>query len=331
MKIAFILSDAVAVPSNGVVEQAKMWRQGLIDLGHDVCLVNMWESYAWADFDAIVYFHYSIYMAEHIKDICKINPNIYVAPILDPAYSVGRLKIYARWGISRLKLTNHFHSFFSLRSKIKGILARSEFERDYLIRGFGFESNKCHIVPLSFNIADKYLQREVEKEDFCLHMSLLADDRKNVRRLIEAAIKFDFRLVLAGKLRNEQEQALLNQWIGGHKNIEYVGYVVEERKYDLFSRARVFALPSLIEGVGIVGLEASMMGCDVVMTSIGGPKEYYDGLAEIVDPYDVDQIGCAVKSFLEGETFQPDLREHIKNNYSIAGCMKQLERVLSLK
>jgi glycosyltransferase involved in cell wall biosynthesis len=163
------------------------------------------------------------------------------------------------------------------------------------------------------------------KEPFCLHMSLLTDERKNVKRLIEAAKKYQFKLVLGGKLHNEKQLQLLNSWIDNTPNIEYKGFLSNEQLIDLYKRARVFALPSTNEGVGIVGLEAASLGCDIVLTSLGGPKEYYNNLAEIVNPFDVDEIGKAVVKYLQGHTNQPMLGEYVRKQYSLKNISKQLE------
>ena len=200
---------------------------------------------------------------------------------------------------------------------------RSKFEQEYIVKGLNVPESKCKIVPLSFNITNLKVNLE-KKESFCLHISLLTDKRKNVKRLIEAAKKYDFKLILGGKLRNKEEVELLHSWIGDSKKIEYKGYLSHEEIMDLYSRAKVFALPSINEGVGIVALEAAAMGCDIVMTNLGGPKEYYKDMAKMVDPYNKDEIGNAIKNFMGGDTFQPQLSHYIKSNFSQNHISNQL-------
>lgn len=315
MKIAFILSYGGFAPTNGIVSQGLTWKKGLEDLGHEVNLINMWDKNDWKSFDAILFFGFNVYACEFINIVSKVNSNIIVAPILDPDYSITTLKIYSYWGSHKLRLTNPFYSLRGVKDKIKTVLVRSEFEKKYMVEGFGFPAEKCKIVRLSCGINPPDILPQ--KEPFCLHISLLCDKRKNVKRLIEAAKKYQFRLVLAGKLRNKEEGQLLNSWIGNADNIEYYGFISEDEKMDLYSRAKVFALPSTNEGVGIVALEAAAMGCDIVITKLGGPHEYYENKAKIVDPYNVDEIGQAIKYFIDGKTYQPDLKYFILQNYSL--------------
>ena len=87
----------------------------------------------------------------------------------------------------------------------------------------------------------------------------------------------------------------------------------DDQLEDLYRRAKVFCLPSIGEGVGLVALEAASFGCDIVVTRIGGPKEYYDDMAYVVNPYKVDEIGLAVLNALQAIDRQPKLMSYIRS------------------
>ena len=327
MRIAFILSYCAFAPSNGIVSQGLIWKKGLEELGHEVVLINMWDKNNWKSFDAILFYGFSVYSCDFIEVLYTVNKNIILAPILDPDYSITALKIYSHWGSCKLRLTNPFYRLRGVKDKIKTVLVRSEFEKKYMVEGFEFPEEKCKIVRLSCGITSP--DSLPEKEPFCLHVSLLCDKRKNVKRLIDAAKKYNFRLVLAGKLRNQEEVNRLKSWIGNANNIEYCGFISEEEKINLYSRAKVFDLPSINEGVGIVALEAAAMECDIVITKFGGPHEYYKDKARIVDPYNIDEIGKAVKYFIDGNTFQPGLAKFVNKEYSLYNIGKILASTIT--
>ena len=89
--------------------------------------------------------------------------------------------------------------------------------------------------------------------------------------------------------------------------------------------AKVFALPSLNEGVGLVALEAAIHGCNIVITNLGGPKEYYNKeMVELVNPYDIDDIGKAIVRAMEDCGSQPSLRKELKKKYNVSSCVDQL-------
>ena len=316
MNIAFIITgQVVSAASNGVISQAKTWQKGLENKGHNIELINPWIQYDWADFDIILYFGLGGGMASHIATVSKINPNIVVAPICDPGYSVSTTRIYMHWGIRKLKLSNYLNDFNIVKHLVKAFLVRSEFEKRYIVDGYGTKEERCHIVPLSYKAP--ICENEIDKEDFCLHISYLTDKRKNVKRLIDAAKKYNFKLVLAGRLRTKDEERLFHSWVDGANNIEYRGFVSQEEKIDLYRRAKVFALPSINEGVGIVGLEAASQGCNIVVTSIGGPKEYYNGMARIVNPYKTKEIGEAVVAALSDNAARSQLKTYVEESYSL--------------
>lgn len=324
MRIAYVLTQGYTTLENGIISQALTWRKLIEKMGHTIDLISMWNKNHWEEYDIVHYFSHSSYMAQHIKQLEGYPARIVVSPIIDPDYPVWKLWLLSRFGYGTMA-TNYYHSFREVRKQIDLVLTRSEFEKKYIINGLGFSAEKCTTVPLGCNIpAENAILPE--KENFCFHCSLLTDKRKNVKRLIEAARKYHFKLILGGYLRTEKERELVKHWIGDATNIQYRGHLSKEELYDLYSRAKVFALPSTNEGVGIVGLEAALMGCDIVLTSYGGPKEYYNGMAKLVNPYSVDQIGLAVLDLLNGETtMQNNLREHIRAQYTTEVIAKQLE------
>ena len=66
MKIAFILSNSVFSPSNGITSQAKTWKKGLEQLDHEVVLIDMWQKNDWKSFDILHFYGFSIYMCDFI-------------------------------------------------------------------------------------------------------------------------------------------------------------------------------------------------------------------------------------------------------------------------
>ena len=93
---------------------------------------------------------------------------------------------------------------------------------------------------------------------------------------------------------------------------------------NLYRRCKVFALPSINEGVGIVALNAAVQGANIVITNVGGPKEYYGNFAYQVDPHNVDDIGQAVLRAMDDDTMQPHLRQHIITNYCCEAIAERL-------
>lgn len=327
MKIAYLLPYFTIVSGSfgGIKMQAVQWRNLLRKMGHEVVEINPWETYDWKSFDVIHYFFFgssffSLYSslkqrAPQAKFICS--------PILDPHYPLFVYKILSRISYPKAKMFTDYAALRRYGSVFDVILARTLYEQKFLSEAFGISSSKIRLVPLNsrFSKVESFDQRK--KEKFCLHVSRICDPTKNVERLVDAALKYNFNLVLAGASTDEFNVKLAYK-IGSRQNIQNLGRVSDEKLKELYSKARVFALPSIREGVGLVALEAASYGCDIVITNIGGPKEYFLPNAIAVNPYSVDEIGKAVSKFLDGKTFQPALRDSIDEKYSEKSVTEKL-------
>ena len=328
MKIGIMSSFVETSRKSGVKIQGIMWRDALASRGHDAVLVNYWDNTDFASFDAFIILRWTSSLRNMLGDLKIYNVPIISAPVFDPNKSVRAYKIAAKYGHFRpLHLTTPTHEYYKSVKDIAGFFARSEYEKKYLRECFGIAEEKIKIVPLSFRIEPAESMPE-NKEAFCFHVSNLNSGYKNVGRLIEAAEKYGFRLVLGGSVQGEAGRKWLDDKIAGHENITYAGLLTDEELRSYYLRAKVFALPSLWEGVGMVALEAASCGCEVVLTNDGAPKEYYNGLARLVDPHSVDDIGRAVMEKLECES-TGELMRHIKANYSFGNCARILEEAVS--
>lgn len=330
MNILITIPYASKNYSGGINVQCRMWKEGLEKLGHHVHLHNCWERFDYKSIDIVLIVGNGKLLPDYIslfKDFSHIK--FVSAPIIDEVnifkYKLrSNIPFWHRPGVTNVpNILTKTKGYFSLW------LARSEWEKRFICEGHGVNPNSVEIVPISMRF-DKVSDVDFsKKEDYCLHVSRLASPGKNVERLVLAAKKYNFKLVLAGTINGDKETAWLESIIGHNKNITYTGWVSEEELKNLYKRAKVFALPSFIEGVGMAALEAACYGCDIVLTNIGAPKEYYNGRAVLVNPNSIDSIGEGVIEAMTKKNIQPELKSHIENNYSVDVCIKKLEQSLS--
>lgn len=329
MKIGITLPHVALTYYAGIPVQGRFWKKGLESLGHEVFLLNNWDQFDYESLDFIIILGQGILMSEMVNAYKKYpNLKIVSAPIIDWHKSLFEFKLRCRYlGWHKGGFIKPLHEIYSVKNGIDFFLARSEFEKNIIMKGFGVNSSKVYVVPVSLRIDDFPDVNYSTKENFCLHVSRLSSWGKNVPRLVAAAKKYGFNLKLAGTLHGEERQ-WLDSLIEGANNIEYLGKLSDEKLFEYYCKAKVFALPSIVEGVGSVALEASVCGCEIVLTNIGGPKEYYNGRAVLVNPYDVDSIGKGVLDAFDNKNAQPELRKYVLNNYCLETCSKILENVL---
>ncbi len=324
LSVAYLMPPTLMGRQNGIVSQALTWRDCLAKIGTTVDLVTPWETYEWDSYDAIHAFGIGHYLG--IIPLLRARGARKI--ILSPIYDSNRESFLAR-AISRLSLpiAEMRTTMATMRATlpyIDTILVRSDFEAHKLSSIFQIGKEKIVKVPLPVRFAPEDLCLGVKKDPICSHVSILSASIKNVDRLIEAAIKFRFPLHLAGRIGDDGFRKRLESITRANTNVVYAGHLSDDELKKLYARSRVFALPSLMEGVGLVALEAAAHGADIVITERGGPKEYYGSLARTVDPENIDDIGTSVMEFLEGKTFQPELSERILNSYSLNATAERL-------
>lgn len=325
MNIAYIMYPGACYmgAGDGSKMQAEIWIKELERKGHHVTRINPWGHYDWKSFDIVHVFGFGLWNYDMIHWGSGLNPNFVFSPIIDTNTPMWKYRLATHFGCKRLRLFSQNYALRKLRADIKLFLARTEYEANYLRDGYGINSDKIVVVPLSYR-ETKY-DPNIQKEPFCLFAGTMTQPRKNVPRLIEAAKKYGFQLKLVGNTGNTKSRDYLLSLIGNATNIEVLGFVSDDELYSLYNRAKVFALPSINEGVGLVALEAAMHGCNIVITHLGGPKEYYvEGTAELINPYNVDCIGQAIIRALEDNSSQPRLRDYIMSNYNVSTCTNKL-------
>lgn len=331
MKVAYIITPhAVVDKSNGIKSQAITWGNALQQKGHQVDYIDTWNYYDWPSYDAVHFFGNGSWVNTIRTYLSKKNPRCVYSPIYDPNPFLESKNQLIQKRLSKLTHGKWNCALYNVCREYQGykkILVRTNHEYEMIKKLFDVPEEVIAKVPLSYSHILKYEENLPQKEDFVFHMSLFTQPRKNVIRLVQAAKKYGFRLKIAGNPGTEEAYKTFMKIVNNAPNIEVLGFISEEEKIDLYKRAKVFALPSISEGVGIVAVDAALYGADIVVTNIGGPKEYYNGMAEIVNPYNVDEIGQACLKLLNGKTYQPELRKYINNNYSLDAVANKLIEV----
>lgn len=321
MNIAYIMYPGACYmgAGDGSKMQAEIWIKELERKGHHVERINPWGHYDWKKFDIIHVFGFGLWNYDMIHWGCGLNPNFVFSPIIDTNTPMWKYQLATHFGYEKLRLYSQNYVLRKLKDDIKLFFARTKYEANYLHKGYGISNDNIAIVPLSYR--ETIHKNELNKEQFCLFVGTMTQPRKNVPRLIEAAKKYQFNLKLVGNKGNAESEKRLRSLIGNSKNIELIGFVSDEELSSLYDRAKVFALPSINEGVGLVALEAAMHECNIVITNIGGPKEYYPkGMAQTINPYDIDDIGQSILKALNDQTSQPKLQKYVQTNYNVSVC-----------
>jgi glycosyltransferase involved in cell wall biosynthesis len=134
--------------------------------------------------------------------------------------------------------------------------------------------------------------------------------RKNVGRLVQAfeQVALGWKLTLAGSLGFGAEEILdLIEHSPRKEDIQVLGYVSDAVLETLYSRASVFAFPSLDEGFGMPLLDAMAREVPVLTSNTSAMPEVAGDAALLVDPIDVAAIREGLKELIDDEALRRQL------------------------
>ncbi len=183
------------------------------------------------------------------------------------------------------------------------LLPPTEVELEVIRAAFTPLPRHVGIVPVGVDAS----YAEGEGERFCARHDLplrgfvlcvgRLEERKNQLRLIDACADLGAPLVLVGaeyQDRMSYAAACRERARDVGADVRFLSYVDDAEVVDAYAAARVHALPSLWETIGLASLEAAVAGCAVVTTQNCGVGEYLGDLAVYCDPESVDSIREAV-------------------------------------
>lgn len=147
------------------------------------------------------------------------------------------------------------------------------------------------------------------RENVILYVGSLIK-RKGVNYLIDAFCDVlsqlpDYRLVIIGDgpaAKDLQEQVTR---LGIANNVDFYGFMSQEDVKYWMQKARLFVLPSVEEGLGVVLLEALACGTPIVASAVGGIVDVVtEDVGFLAPPADSQALSQAIVQVLRGEHWE---------------------------
>lgn len=209
-----------------------------------------------------------------------------------------------------------------IKSDIEGcnmvdyFLVPSNFVKDSLVKN-GVPMNKIIKVPYGVDISKfTYIPRKKESDILRIIYVGNISYRKGSHRLLEVVSQLEgVELYLAGTF---DDKSSLYCNYKDFKHIHFLGFVTRDRLNKLYNNCDIFVLPSLCEGMAMVGLEAMATGLPLVCT-------FNTGVNDVVEN--------GVNGFVYHADNNAELREKIvwfKNNQAKIPEMAKKARATSL-
>lgn len=164
--------------------------------------------------------------------------------------------------------------------------------------------------------------------------------RKGLSFLLQAVAALrderpDVRLTVVGDGPQRAEAEALARATGIEDRVQFTGYQSSAQVAEWLSRADVFVLPSLAEGVPIVLMEAMAAGVPVVATNVGGTGELVvDGEnGFLVPPTVTDALVSRIRQLLDDPRLRSRLgragRETVLRDFSLERTTARLRDLLA--
>jgi glycosyltransferase involved in cell wall biosynthesis len=194
------------------------------------------------------------------------------------------------------------------------VIAVSRFTAKHVETLLGVEPSRIHVIPHGVSVVPaasrSSVARNAGREPMVLFVGAI-QRRKNIARLVKAfeSMPKSWRLTLAGATDGYEAAAELRAIDESPRrsDIDVLGYVSSATLQSLYSRASIFAFPSLDEGFGIPVLEAMAHGIPVITSQCSALPEAAGDAAILVDPSNTDQLAAALNRVASDADLRADL------------------------
>ncbi len=204
--------------------------------------------------------------------------------------------------------------FKAVAKSSKFILTPTNYTKTELLKFINIPDEKVVVTHLAADVfIDKLTPYEHPFKEFIIYVGQQSD-YKNIRRLGDAHQKLlvtnpDLGLILVG---NKNASVMSNEKYftdKGYTNIHFTGFLPNTQRDWLYTNARAYIFPSLMEGFGLPGLEAMGYGAPVVSSNATCLPEVYGDAAYYFNPTDTDDMTRAINDVLIDDRLRASLIE----------------------
>jgi len=176
------------------------------------------------------------------------------------------------------------------------LIVPSNFWRDYIIKKYNFPSQKIittheAVDPNFLNTSLRAKRGNPLVSNYLLYTGNLYP-HKNIEVVLKALRKLPdlkLKIICARSVFSQkiEEQVSAYQL---QKQVEFLGYVPDEKFSDLYQNALALVHPSFLEGFSLTGLEAMALSCPVIAASASCLPEIYENSVLYFDPNNSDDL-----------------------------------------
>lgn len=285
-----------------------------------------YKSFKFKDFDIIISLSSSFAKFAHTDgvkhiDLCMTPPKLFWQKDDRTLKNPNQLT-----GINRIlfKIYSFFMNTFledlwkkwdrNAARKCDKIAAISNVVKDRIKNYYGYDADVIY-PPVEVSKILEYPQVN-RKENWYLYLGRV-ETYKGVELAIRACDELDLPLKIAGTGADLEAMKELVEELGAKGIVKFLGFVSEEEKYELLSRARALFFPVRGEDFGIVPVEANAFGTPVIAYRDGGVMETISEdnpkTGVFFDEYTPESLIKVLKKFKPEDYTQDNCRKQSEN------------------
>lgn len=344
MKIILASYQSIMLIRGGPSYELVEMKKELNKLGIQAQYFNSWdENLDILNADLVHLFAANVATYSLAKNLKHYGIKFVVNPIFFSKHSPILLRIYQNFEKPFHKLFKRTYSDYSISRQIcewaELVLPNTQAEAQLVSKGLGINPSRIKVIHNGveerfLNSDPSIFEKKYGIKDFILYVGHIGAVRKNVLSLIKALTKINHPAVIIGDVANTKESEICLNKAKNNKNLIIIKGLdhYDQMLASAYAACDTFVLPAKYETPGIAAMEAALAGAKIVITKYGGTKDYFEDMAEYIDPYSFNSIIHGLEKSLNQKK-DDRLKNHIKDNFlwdKIAQrTIKMYEQVLS--
>ena len=217
----------------------------------------------------------------------------------------------------------------------KKIVTDSQFSKNEISNYFSINKNKITVIYAGIDHMDRIKSDDsvidelgLNGEKFVLAVSS-QNPTKNFSLVLKAAYLLPtIKFVIAG---GTNSAVFSSENIKQSNNVQFAGYVSDEKLVSLYSHASVFVYPSLYEGFGFPPLEALSKGCQSIVSDCASLPEVCGDYVHYCNAKDEHSMVNKIKDVMTENNYSlhiEKVKEQMKAKYSWEKTAKSLLKLI---
>ena len=312
MHVLFATSQATALMRGGVRTQVLQTKEALESLGVQVTLFDTWRNFQVNEFDLVHVFAANMATYHFARAVKTQGLPLVISPVFYTRRTVKVVQnvIKVDRFISRKVrgIWTDYGLIAEMCSWAEAVTPNTTEEGKLFVDAFGIPQKKVIVVPNG--VEERFVhatpglfEREYGIKNFILSVGHIGPERKNIFRLIEALERIDHPAVIIGRIEDTPPGRACLERASHNPRLLIIDAIPHDSMLlaSAYAACDVFALPSQFETPGIAALEAGLAGAKIVITPVGGTRDYFGDDAIYVEPTSVENIAEGIQAALKNK------------------------------